>query len=116
MKEDKCKAPWGCNNKADGRYIDGFEVCRPCYQYVWEKKRKGGKRQDISFHGLKGPHRWSLLKGQPCSRKGCNKIVSKKVRAIGGLPYCRACYQAIWERAKKRGLNLAQSAKKIEPK
>jgi hypothetical protein len=124
----ECEAPWNCKNlkaseskEARGsRAVDGHELCRPCYQYVWEQCRGKNKNGRMSFKGLPGPMRPVERIPAVCNRKGCLRILQPNMgqayRSIGNIRMCRPCYQATWALAKRREISLELAWQELPPK
>lgn len=127
MKNKKlCEAPWGCKNlkasesEEDRRVVEKRELCRPCYQYVWEYCRKDSKNSAMSFKGLAGPVRPLERIETNCARKNCDRELKpgtgQAYRSIGKSRVCRPCYQATWELAKRREISLENAWNELPAK
>ncbi len=122
-----CGAPW-CNNPTesaqgkDKRQLNGIEVCRRCYQYVWEKARElGCPKEELFPNNIDPPKRPLPRVKAVCPRQGCGKVLrenadAKERRCIGLMHVCNQCYQAAWELAKEQGLTLKEGWDRLKPK
>jgi hypothetical protein len=126
-KNELCHAPWGCSNptaKSSGkgkRSIDDVEICRPCYQYAWEKAKELGKNISEVFYTLPNPHRPLPAIKTKCHRTGCPVTFEKGERngfrrRIGNFHVCRNCYESAWERSKDKGISIEEAFQMLPPK
>lgn len=123
-----CGMSW-CSNqialltKGDRRRINGVDVCRRCYQYVWEQMKASGRTmQEVQIVLLKPPKRALPKVRITCARKNCNVVFRKGEgsesgrRRVGLLQVCRNCYETTWEVAKAKDLTLEKAWKLLPPK
>jgi hypothetical protein len=125
-----CGARWCSRNssKADGgdsRRVGGTDLCRPCYQYVWEQANAKGISMENAFSSVDPPKRAPEPVRTKCARTGCRTVFKKGQRNhqapkgrrhIGLVHICRSCYQAAWERAKARSISMEEAFKILPPK
>lgn len=108
----KCEAPWGCDyvtakdSGEDARNMYGHELCRPCYQYAWERLRGlSASKRKVQFDLLPPVCRMPEDKDTHCRcgtflpKGSTNKKRRFIGRASGGQPIavCRPCYQRAYE-------------------
>ncbi len=121
-----CGAPW-CNKltaSAMGRHrrqIAGVELCKRCYQYVWESAKKADCSMETLFPNDIAPPKLPLPRIETvCSREGCGKKLGEGQgqhhRTIGLAHVCKGCYQAAWEFKEEHGLSIKDAYKQLKPK
>lgn len=122
-----CGAP-GCANlteRAKGktpRKIGDVELCRNCYQRIWELSKKTGKpKEEIVRDGAPLPQRPLPRIETTCAREGCGVRLPKGAgpnvrRTIGLSHLCTPCYQLAWEHSVKEEISLEEAYQKMKPK
>lgn len=122
-----CGIP-GCTNltaRATGRgarSIKGIELCRGCYQRIWELAKETGKStKEIFREGIAPPHHALPRIATICAREGCNvelpKNASRNVRrTIGLLHVCRPCYQFAWQHSVRDRMSIEDAFQQMKPK
>lgn len=123
-----CGAPWGCsrsvargNSGAANRPIADIFLCRPCYQYVWEKAKVQGRSMVEVFPTLPPPREPLSATDMVCERKDCGKILvagsrNEHHRRIGLHHVCRACYQAVWEFSQQYSISMEEALAQVPSK
>ncbi len=122
-----CGAP-GCANltaSAAGkapRRINGVELCRGCYQRIWELSKKINKpMEQIVREGAPLPKRPLPRIETTCAREGCDVELPENAgpnvrRTIGLLHVCNPCYQLAWEHSVKKGVSIEEAFREMKPK
>jgi hypothetical protein len=118
-----CSNPIALLTIGTSRRINGIDVCRRCYQYVWEQaKARGRTMQEILTFPLVPPKRPLPKVRAVCARKNCGVVFKEGEgsegarRHVGLLHVCRNCYETTWELAKAKGLMLEEAWKLLPPK
>ncbi|MFA5877775.1 MAG: hypothetical protein WC845_00115 [Candidatus Staskawiczbacteria bacterium] len=127
MDSKICGAPW-CNKPTaksigkEPRHINHVQLCRACYQYIWQRSKEAGKAMKEMFtDNVSAPRRPLPRIKTICAREGCTRILLKNVstnllRRIGLLRVCRTCYEAAWELSKKEECSLQEAYSRLKPK
>lgn len=108
----KCEAPWGCSyatakdSGEDGRRMYGHELCRPCYQYAWERLHElSDSKKEAQFYKLPPLRRMPEDKDYNCRcgtflPKGSTSKTRRFIGRMAGeepIATCRPCYQQAYE-------------------
>lgn len=108
---------WWCNNEVSAtRRIGDINVCRNCYQRIWERSKDTGETMAVVLAKIEPTKRLPpLVEDAPCSRKGCEVILhpirnTAHRRWIGQRPICRNCYETVWEYQQKHSLESIEIA------
>jgi hypothetical protein len=127
MRKQKCQAPWGCKNATakssgqDRRRVSNVELCRPCYQRVWDFAKKAGASKEAMLCQLEPKIEQLPSTPTQCARNGCGVHLDGEAdltirRRIGKVIVCRNCYEAVWEYGRHRELTVQEAWKIIPPK
>lgn len=122
-----CGAP-GCSNLSaraagkDSRKINGTELCRGCYQRIWELEKKTGiSKEDILRNGAPEPQRPLPRIATTCAREDCDVELPEGAganvrRTIGLLHVCNPCYQLAWEHSVRDRITIEEAFHQMKPK
>lgn len=122
-----CGAP-GCSKlsaRAAGkpsRKINGTELCRGCYQRIWELAKKTGTPKEVILrNGAPEPQRPLPRIETTCAREDCNVSLPEGAgasvrRTIGLLHVCNPCYQLAWEHSVRDGITIEKAFHQMKPK
>lgn len=122
-----CGAP-GCAKLSEhgagkvSRQINDVELCRGCYQRIWELEQKTGKRkEDLFREGVKPAQRALPRIATTCSRDGCGAELplnaGSNIRSTIGLQHvCRLCYQQAWYYSKRGSISIENAFQQMKPK
>ncbi len=114
MTDEICAAP-GCGKpsakatQGTQRSINGEQLCRGCYQRIWELARNSGKTLAEVFQADLAPPRRALPRiATTCAAPGCSTFLEANAsdnvrRTIGTHHVCRNCYMRAWQLAQDRG-------------
>ncbi|MBP9855704.1 MAG: hypothetical protein KBC48_00130 [Candidatus Pacebacteria bacterium] len=121
-----CAAPWchrptAASTGQSARQINSKQLCRACYQYVWEQAKLDGKEMGEIFSSLPPPKKTLPAIKTKCARKGCDVKFEEgnkgqHRRHIGLHHVCRNCYEATWEWAKRRNIPLEKAFAQLPEK
>lgn len=104
------------------RKIDGVELCRGCYQRIWElEKKTGTPKEEILRNGAPEPQRPLPRIATTCARENCGVALPEGAgpkirRTIGLLHVCTPCYQLAWEHSVRDGISIEEAFKRMKPK
>jgi len=122
----RCGAPWYSNTLIGGfRTVksEKVKVCRSCYEHVRYEVRRLGIPLDVIMFADMEPKRPFLrrTKTSQCPRVGCGVKLPKKLnylklKRLGSMYVCRACWQAAWRLAKEKATDVEQAWELLPPR